>query len=241
MGSIGEDFYRETKYAPAEPSVFAPVGPVALKTVKLPPPRSPSRASLARLLSKRRSRRAFSGESISLGDLSFLLWASDGKSSRRMPSHLRTAPSAGARHPLDTYCIISHVEGLAPGVYRYRLDEHSLEMLREGDFRAATVKATAGQEWTFGAAVVFAFIAEFARTTSRYKDRGYRYVFLDAGHICQNLYLAAEALSYGVTGIAALVDDEVNAIVAADGTERSVVYMAALGRPLDTGKGGEDA
>ena len=241
MGSIGEDFYRETKYSLGEPSAFAPVTATSAKTVKLPPPRSPSESSLASLLSTRRSRRAFSGEPISLEDLSFLLWASDGKSSPEMPSHLRTAPSAGARHPLDTYCIVSHVDGLSPGVYLYRVEGHSLEMLREGDFREATVKATAGQEWTFGSAVVFVFIAEFARTTSRYKDRGYRYVFLDAGHICQNLYLAAEALSYGVTGIAALVDDEVNAIVAADGTERSVVYMAALGRPLDTGKGGEDA
>ena len=71
----------------------------------------------------------------------------------------------------------------------------------------------------------------FERTTSKYRDRGYRYVFLDAGHIGQNLYLACESLGLGMTAIAALVDDEVNAIVGADGRDESVVYMAALGRP----------
>jgi len=194
------------------------------------------RTTLAKLLASRRSRRKFTGERISLEDLSFLLWAADGVSSKGLPPHLRTAPSAGARHPLDTYCVVTRVNGLDKGIYRYRVENHALELLRQGDFEEAAVIAAAGQEWLRGSAVVFIWIAEFARTTSRYKQRGYRYVFLDAGHICQNLYLAAESLSLGVTGIAALIDDEVNALVGADGREYSIVYMAALGRVGDAEK-----
>ena len=118
---------------------------------------------------------------------------------------------------------------VADEVYRYMVEGHSLELLRRGDFEAEAVDAAAGQEWIRGSAAVFVWTAVFERTTSRYKDRGYRYVFLDAGHIAENLYLAVEALGLGMTAIAALMDDAVNAIVGADGTDESVVYMAALG------------
>lgn len=228
MSSIGAQFYQATKYGAGTVTDFGPLPQSPLASVDLPKPRG--RSALGKLLTGRRSRRKFTGEPISLGEFSFLLWAANGISAPGLASHFRTAPSAGARCPLDTYLVVLRVERLEKGIYLYRAQSHSIELVRKGDFETAAVKATAGQEWTRGSAFLFAWIAEFARTTSRYKDRGYRYVFLDAGHVCQNVYLAAESLGFGVTGIAALVDDEVNALVGVDGVKRSIVYMAALGK-----------
>jgi SagB-type dehydrogenase family enzyme len=231
MAGIGDLFYQATKYSAGKASDYGPAPAAPLATVELPKPKGGGKAALAKLLASRRSRRKFTAEPIGIDDLSFLLWAADGIAAKGLPPHKRTAPSAGARHPIDTYCIVTHVEGLEKGLYRYRVEGHTLELVRKGDFERAGVKATAGQEWTVGTAVIFIWMAEFARTTSRYKDRGVRYVFLDAGHICQNLYLAAESLGLGMTAIAALDDDETNALVGADGTEVSIVYMAAVGKP----------
>jgi SagB-type dehydrogenase family enzyme len=168
---------------------------------------------------------------MTLDELSYLLWASNGVSAPGAPAYNHTAPSAGRTHPIETWISASRVDGLESGIYRYVAEGHALELYRKGDYEEVTVKAAAGQEWIHGSCVVFIWIAEFARTTNRYKDRGYRYVFLDAGHICQNLYLAVESLSFGMTAIAALIDDEVNALVGADGVERSIVYMAGVGKP----------
>jgi SagB-type dehydrogenase family enzyme len=230
VSGIGELFHQATKYPPpTEPDLPGlPAGP--LRTVELPEPGDRIEGDLGKLLGTRRSRRKFSGEPISLEDLSGLLWAADGVTAAEPPGKYRTAPSAGARHPIDTYVVVNRVDGLEKGVYKYGVEEHSLALLREGDYERATAQAAAGQDWIIGSAVVLIWIGVFHRTTERYSERGYRYVFLDAGHICQNLYLACEAMGFGVTGIAALVDDAVNAIVGVDGAAESVVYMAALGR-----------
>jgi len=231
MNGIGPDFYEETKYSPGVPPDYGEMPSAPLGEIGLPKPAQEG-GTLAKLLASRRSRRKFAGQPISIDDLSFLLWACDGVSESGKNPAWRTAPSAGRMHPIDTWVVVLRVDGLESGIYRYVPASHSLELFRKGNYEEATVKAAAGQEWIHGAAAVFIWIAEFARTTTRYKDRGYRYVFLDAGHICQNLYLAVESLSLGMTAIAALVDDEVNALVGADGEERSILYMAALGKPV---------
>ena len=230
MTGIGPEFYRATKWEAETQVKREPLPSEPLKVVNLPAGAPPAGKALGGLLASRRSRRKFSGEMITLEEFSYLLWAADGIAAPDMPPGKRTAPSAGARHPIDAYVVVNRVGGLDPGVYKYGVEDHSLAMLREGDFEKATAKAAAGQDWIIGSAAVFVWTAVFERTTSKYQDRGYRFVFLDAGHIGQNLYLACEALGLGVTTIAALIDDEVNAIVGADGRDESVVYMAALGR-----------
>ena len=175
MTGIGDEFLQATKYSAGTVSRYGPLPQAPLAVIELPRPKSQRKASLAKLLSSRRSRRKFSGDAITLEDLSFLLWASDGVAQKGLAPHFRTAPSAGAKHPLDTYCIINRVSGVQKGLYRYRVESHTLELLRKGDFEDAAVKATAGQEWTRGSVAVFAWVAEFARTTARYKERGYRY------------------------------------------------------------------
>jgi SagB-type dehydrogenase family enzyme len=144
---------------------------------------------------------------------------------------LRSAPSAGALYPIETYLSIQMVEGVEPGIYHYDVRQHELDLLRPGDFRAAVAEAALDQDFLAEAAVVFAWTAVFARSKWKYKERAYRYVYLDAGHIAQNVALAAVALGLGSCQIAALYDDEVNAVLGVDGKEESIVYMTALGRP----------
>jgi SagB-type dehydrogenase family enzyme len=144
---------------------------------------------------------------------------------------LRSAPSAGALYPVETYLSVQMVEGIEPGIYHYGVRDHELELLQPGDFRAEVAKAALDQGFLAEAAVVFAWTAVFARSKWKYKERAYRYVYLDAGHIAQSVALAAVALGLGSCQIAALYDDEVNAILGVDGKEESVVYMTALGRP----------
>jgi SagB-type dehydrogenase family enzyme len=237
MATTGEEFYRLTKYSPERPTDYGPLPPAPLETVALPKPRGKGRTDLAELLASRRSRRRFTGEPIDIVELSFLAWAADGAASAKLATRYRTAPHAGHACPIETYAAVMRVEGVEKGVYHYNVEEHALELLRKGDYEEAAVKASAGQQWLRGSAVLFVWICEFARTTATYKDRGYRYVFIDAGHVCQNVYLAAESLGLGVTGIGALFDDEANALVGADGRERSILYMAAVGRPAPKPEG----
>jgi SagB-type dehydrogenase family enzyme len=144
---------------------------------------------------------------------------------------LRAAPSAGALYPVETYLSVQMVEGIEPGIYHYNVRTHDLDRLRPGDFREAVAEAALDQGFLAEAAVVFAWTAVFARSKWKYKERAYRYVYLDAGHIAQNVALAAVALGLGSCQIAALYDDEVNAVLGVDGKEESILYMTALGRP----------
>lgn len=228
MTHVGREFLQGTKYPPKKPSTLGPPAD-GIEVVSLPEAEPPEGAELGRLLASRRSRRKFAGGSISLADLSYLLWAADGLTQPERSSRFRTAPSAGARHPIDTYVVANRVNSLDDGIYRYLVEDHALVDVRQGEFESQTASAAAGQNWIVGSAAVFIWTAVFERTTNRYKERGYRYVFLDVGHIAQNLYLACESLGLGMTAIAALIDDEVNALVGADGVEESVLYMAALG------------
>ncbi|HOE27283.1 MAG TPA: SagB/ThcOx family dehydrogenase [bacterium] len=235
---IGERFQRETKYRPGglgggatgeEPPPPYKEYPHAA-VLPLPEPDSGGRMSLDSALRKRRSVRAFAQQPLSLGQLSYLLWASTGIQ-RREGSHLfRTAPSAGALYPIETYLTVNRVEGVRPGMHHYAVGRHALEELRFGRFGAETARAALGQEMCAAAAAVFIWAAVFSRARWRYGQRAYRYVYLDAGHIAENLALAAAALGLGSCQIGALFDDEMNALLGIDGTTESVLYMSAIGR-----------
>jgi SagB-type dehydrogenase family enzyme len=237
---IGERFQGETKYIrdklPAgyldwrkKPGPYKAY-PDAPK-VKLPAPERSGGMPIWEAVGKRRSVRDFRSSPVSAADLSQLLWASQGVTKVVGEYALRSAPSAGALYPVETYLSVLMVEGMKPGIYHYSVREHEFDLLRPGDFRDAVAEAALDQSFLAEAAVVFAWTAVFARSKWKYKERAYRYVYLDAGHIAQNVALAAVALGLGSCQIAALYDDEVNAILGVDGKEESIVYMTALGRP----------
>ncbi|MBP1768558.1 MAG: SagB-type dehydrogenase domain protein [Candidatus Aminicenantes bacterium] len=237
---IGDRFQAETKYfrdripggrldwgkRPGPYKVY----PQAPK-VKLPAPDRTGGVSVWEAVGRRRSVRDFRGSPMGLKDLSQILWASQGVTKIMGEYALRSAPSAGALYPIETYLSVQAVEGVERGIHHYGVLDHELELLQKADFREAVASAALDQDFLAEAAVVFAWTAVFARSKWKYKERAYRYVYLDAGHIAQNAALAAAALGLGSCQIAALYDDEVNAVLGVDGKEESIVYMTAVGRP----------
>lgn len=173
----------------------------AAEIVKLPPPAGQGRMSVPEALKKRRTVRQFSNKELNLAQVSQLLWGTDGISNSR---GLRTAPSAGATYPLELYLVVGErgVAGLAPGLYHYRPEFHTLELTRKGDLRTPVARACLHQAWMAAAPAMVVCAAEYRRCTARYGERGIRYTHMEAGHTGENLFLQAEALGLacGIVG-----------------------------------------
>jgi SagB-type dehydrogenase family enzyme len=239
MERIGETFQQQTRYArghlpegaldwanrPA-PYKEYPAAP----QLALPAPAAEGGAPLWETLRARRSVRAFGGAPVTLAELGQILWAGQGITKVTRGYALRTAPSAGALYPIETYLVVNSVADLAPGVYHYAVTTHALEQLREGDYREAVARAALDQQMAQTADVVLLWTAVFARAVWKYQQRAYRYIYLDAGHIAQNTALAAVALGLGSCQVAALYDEEANALLGVDGQQESVLYMSVVGR-----------
>ncbi|MBN1272724.1 MAG: SagB/ThcOx family dehydrogenase [Candidatus Aminicenantes bacterium] len=236
--SIGDDFQKETKFlrnklkggfldwkSKPETYKFYPSAP----KIPLPDPISTGGRSLWDVIGARRSLRSFSSRPLELSLLSQLLWACQGITARIHGYEMRTAPSAGALYPIETYLCLFSVTGLEPGVYHYGIQKHELEQVKTGNFREAGAAAALNQRLVASAPAVFIWTAVFPRSKWKYGQRAYRYVYLDAGHIAQNLALAAVSLGMGTCQIAALYDDEVNEILGVKGKDESVVYMSVVG------------
>jgi SagB-type dehydrogenase family enzyme len=183
------------------------------------------------VLRKRKSIRQYADEPLGIDHLSFLLWAASGIQRVEGSFAFRTAPSAGALYPVETYIVAGRIEGLVAGIYHYSVKQHCLETLREGDFRNEIAMAALGQKMCREAAAVIVWTAIFQRSKWKYDQRAYRYVYLDAGHMAENLALAATGIGLGSCQIGALFDDEVNNIIDIDGIEESVIYMSVIGKP----------
>jgi SagB-type dehydrogenase family enzyme len=237
---IGDRFQQETKYSPGKlPGGFLDwrKKPEPYKTypdaprIRLDPPAQEGGKPIWEVIMRRRSTRHFQNVPLSAGELSQLLWASQGMTGSESGYKLRAAPSAGALYPVETYLSVQNVNGIESGIYHYDVLGHSLECLRTGKLGPEVAGAALEQGFLAASAVVFAWTAVFARSKWKYRERAYRYVYLDAGHIAQNVALAAVALGLGSCQVAALYDDEVNALLDIDGKEESVIYMTAVGRP----------
>ena len=156
------------------------------------------------------------------------MWAAQGITDQKFG--FRTAPSAGALYPVETYLVVNFVEDIDPGIYHYSVEAHELDLLMSGDFRTRIAHAALDQGIAYNANVVFIWTAIFQRSKWKYKQRAHRYVYLDAGHIAQNVALAAVAMNLGSCQVGALYDDEANDLLGVDGTEESVIYMTVIGR-----------
>lgn len=198
----------------------------------LPSPEPGGKLSLWECLSRRRSIRSFKNLPLPLETLSLLLWACQGITAREFGFELRTAPSAGALYPIETYLSAHRINDLEPGIYHYDVTAHALEKIKDGDFSQAIARAALDQDFLAEAAVVFIWTALFARSSWKYRQRAYRYIYLDAGHIAENLALAAVACKLGSCQIGAFYDEEVNTLIGVDGQEESTIYLSAVGFPL---------
>ncbi|MBN2092220.1 SagB/ThcOx family dehydrogenase [candidate division KSB1 bacterium] len=235
---IGDLFQEETRYNRAkmtrhsldwknQPEPFKLYPDVAF--FELPVPEKQSGPGLWQILQNRRSQRGYKSQNLTLQQLSQLLWAIQGVTAQQGQYYFRTAPSAGALYPIETYLMISRIDGLEPGVYHYAVTQHGLEQLKAGDFASEAAQAALDQSMVRTAPVTFIWTAIFQRSKWKYRQRAYRYIYLDAGHIAQNLALAAVGMGLGSCQIAALYDDEVNRLIEVDGKEESVVYMSVVG------------
>ena len=192
------------------------------KEIKLPKPKEKGVTSIEEALNKRRSVRDYKRGRLSLEQISQLLWAASGRNLYR-----RTAPSAGATYPLETYLVVGEVEGLEPGIYHYSSSRHSLEMTKEGDVRNRLSRAALGQEMIEEAPVNIIIAADYSKTTGHYGQRGIRYVHMEVGHVGQNVSLQAIALSLGTVMIGAFEDKEVKEVL---GIKEEPLYIIPVGK-----------
>lgn len=179
-------------------------------TVALPRPDLKHGIPLNSALKARRSHRRFSKKALSLSNLSQLLWSAQGI------THLlgfRTAPSAGARYPLEIYIVAGNVDELRPGIYHYQPGSHQLQRVATGDQRQALAHAAGNQSSIARAAVTLVISAVPGRTEKKYGSRATRYVHIEAGSAAQNIYLQAASLQLGTVFVGSFVDNEVKRIV----------------------------
>ena len=242
--NIGQDFVRLTRYiyeresdqtlgVPRPDAIKVRSGEIislpAIGTLKMP------EMPLAKAIEQRRSVRKYSPVPLKQEELSFLLWASswarDFRSTEQMEITFRNVPSAGSRHPLETFLDIRRVEGIKPGLYYYHPVKHCLILYDDSPEIATKIyEGCMFQEMIPTAAVNFILTAVPYRTVWRYGQRGYRYLYLDAGHIGQNIHLAAEAIDAGACMIGAFLDEAMNDAIGLDGIDEFVIYIASVGK-----------
>ena len=204
--------------------------PYGLKQIPIRPPDQKGGMPLWEVIAQRRSIREFSRQSISFSQLSQLIWATQGITSKAWGFDFRATPSAGALYPIETYIVANRVEEISPGLYHYNVKESQIVLLKEGDFGSDLQDAGLGQEMLAEAACVFIWTAIVERSKWKYRERAYRYIYMDAGHIGQTLYLAATALGLGCCTVGAFYDEEVDRLIGVDGNEEISVYLGAVGR-----------
>lgn len=241
--SIGREFMRKTQYKYMGESAQtrgAPQPPLELpydvtqRLIDLPAPDAlhVPPVNLRVLIEERITVRQYASQPLTLEELSYLLWCTQGvKATDEQHVTKRTVPSAGSRHAFETLLLINRVNGLEPGLYRYVASLHKLVRLPAApDVGEQIMEACNKQPQIKRSAVTFIWVAVAERMTWRYNERGYRYMLLDAGHVCQNLYLAAWAIGCGTCAIAAYHDDELNSVLGLDGESLFVIYLGTVGK-----------
>ena len=215
------------------PQKDAPSGALTIPLPTVDPSRIGA-MPLGEALRRRRSRRRFTEDPLSLDELSYLLWATSGIASHTPKRSLRTAPSGGARHSLDTYLLVFRVEGARPGIWRYQPYDNAMVLLDEPADLAARVDA-ALMEQLWNAAVVFVWTTVPYRMEWRYAPVAHKVIALDAGHVCQNLYLACESIGCGTCALGAYEQKDMDALLGVDGEEEFTLYAAPVGRQVPKG------
>ncbi len=191
------------------------------------------KADVLESMSNRKSRRKFNSTNLKIEELAFLLWATQGqRNAEKGQPHFRTVPSAGARHSFETYLFIQRVETLSAGLYRYLPLSHELVFLYAADrhFKTRISQAVFGQRFVADSAAVFVWTTVPYRMEWRYLQAAHRVILLDAGHVCQNLYLACEVIGAGTCAIAAYDQEAMDSLLQVDGDEQFTLYLAPVGK-----------
>lgn len=236
--AIGRRYLQETRYRRDELGARGPAYPAAPRfkeyadapqRLVLDPAPKLAGADLWACLRERRSLRKYRDRPLSLEEFTALVWGTQGVTLASHPYLLRTAPSAGALYPVETYLAVHRVTGVDPGIWHLNIIDFALELLTPGDCRRPLVEACLSQQFMGTAAVAFIWTGILNRAMVKYRERAIRYLFLDAGHICQNLMLAATALGLGCCPVGAFFDGEVEQLAQVDGKEEVALYLASVG------------
>ncbi len=214
------------------PPVQKPV-PEDAELIELPEPKKLDiDASLVEAISNRESKRSFTNEPLELEELSFLLWSTQGIREELYSGHAyRVVPSAGCRHSFETYIAAFEVKGLEEAIYRYLPLEHKLTKVTECDDMGKKVtKAARGQSFVGNSAATFIWTTIPYRMEWRYGEASYKVIAIDAGHVCQNLYMACEAVNCGTCAIAAYDQDLMDSLLEVDGEDEFTIYLAPVGK-----------
>lgn len=195
--------------------------------MRLPKPRYSSDIAVERALRKRRSVREFRNRALTLGEVSQLLWSAQGVTG---PGGLRTAPSAGGLGPLEIDLVAGNVKHLAAGVYRYRPDDHAVDLMVEGDVRREIAEDAADQEWMADAPAILSVSAVIDRTRREYGRDARTYVLIEVGHALENACLQAVALGLGSCVIGAFAAGEVRRLLGID-REETPLALLTVGKP----------
>lgn len=185
-------------------------------------------SELERLLKRRKTRRVFSNNPISLKGISHLLYYSCGISDRT--NERRMYPSAGARYPIETYVCVKNTPKMSPGLYHYNVKDNALEFLLKDrnlvSFKKCLVKGAAPKKAT----VFIILSAMFNRNYAKYTERGYRYSLIESGHIGQNISIISEEFGFGCCAVGGFIDDKINEYLDVDPSKEAVVYVLCLGK-----------
>jgi SagB-type dehydrogenase family enzyme len=234
---IGRRYLAETRYrrrSMGERSLAYPRAPLykeysEAQRLSLKPPSGLPGADLWQCVARRRSLRDYAPRDLTQEELAALLWATQGITGGMAGYHFRAAPSAGALYPVETYVAAHRVAGVTPGIWHLQVLDFALELVAAGDCRRPLVEAGLSQGFLGDAAAVFIWTGVLDRARWKYRERAVRYLFLDAGHICQNLMLAATALNLGVCPVGAFFDEEIENLVQVEEAEEVALYLAAVG------------
>lgn len=225
---IGMDFLVKTFITGFEEKISEKK--ILNEVVKLPEPETREGPSIWDCLRRRRSLRNYKKQSVSLKELSQILWGCYGITSKEWGYYLKTAPSAGALYPIEIYVASFNVDGLKKGIYHFNPKDMTLRGVFEGDFSREITNACLGQDFILDSAFALIFTAIPSRTTSRYRERGVRYILIDLGCIIQNTYLSLTALGMGGCIIGAFSDSAMNKIMNLDPEKELVLAVFSAGR-----------
>ncbi|MFP4458029.1 MAG: SagB/ThcOx family dehydrogenase [Candidatus Zixiibacteriota bacterium] len=194
----------------------------------LPDPSFDGEVSLEKALKQRRSRRNFEDKSMTIHQAGQLLWAAYGISLQSRQFH--TAPSAGATFPSELYLIARDIEGLEAAIYHYKPKNHSLELIKKGDYSRQLQEIALNQKTIIEAQCNIIIAADFDRTMDHYSERGRQYVYQESGHIGQNIYLQAEAIGLGTVAIGAFDENKIKELI---DSEFTPIYIFPIGNIAD--------
>jgi SagB-type dehydrogenase family enzyme len=189
--------------------------------------------SVEEVIAGRRSVRSYREDSLSLAEVSQILFAGQGVTGERGGRGLRSAPSAGGTYPIELYLVANRVAGLDPGVYHYVPEDHSIDLVKAGAHGDILSRACLGQSMPKTAAISIVMTAVRERTTSKYGQRGIQYIHMEAGHVSQNICLQSVSLGLGAVPVGAFDDHAVDRVLGVDGENERSLYVNCIGKIPD--------